>query len=242
MEQQSPQIKICPYCHKEIDVLATKCPYCQSKLKISPGGILIKLIPNLFPVLLVGSILFFSTFAFGGNSNNTNSQKYSSQPSTAPAPTTSTQQKTSSKTVSTRDTTPATSEQTTLTYAPVSISTLIENADNPTFAHNNGGGESAPLASFVEVKGKVSKIFPDNWFLLQDPSGNIVVITAGGGPDTSTKVKQIILGNSLVIDGAFVGSIKTLLNKDSLPPSISFMSSLPTSTPWLMWSNLASSP
>ncbi len=219
MEQQSPQIKICPHCRKEIDVLATKCPYCQSKLRIPSKGILMKPIPDGFS-FVVGLFAFcVLVFLLFGNSNTSNqkqnnpaSQNASSQPSTV-----------------------ATSEQTTLTYAPVPISTLIENADNPTFAHNNGGGESAPLASFVEVKGKVSKIFPGNWFLLQDPSGNMVVITVGGEPDASTKVKLIILGNSIVVDGIFIGSIKTFLNEGSLPPSISFMSSLPTSTPWLTW-------
>lgn len=38
MEQSKPIIKICPHCRKEVDALAKKCPYCQSKLKVPITG------------------------------------------------------------------------------------------------------------------------------------------------------------------------------------------------------------
>lgn len=32
--EQANKTKICPQCRKDVDVLAKKCPYCQSKLKV----------------------------------------------------------------------------------------------------------------------------------------------------------------------------------------------------------------
>jgi hypothetical protein len=121
-------------------------------------------------------------------------------------------------------------------YTPVSIAALIKNVGNPSF-ENNGGGA---LVSFVEIQGKITKTLPgshDNEFLLQDTSGNVALIGLGEEPDRNTKTSQIFVGNTLTVDGIFLGDVSTLTNDagQNLPQDYSFLLTLSPTMPYVSW-------
>ncbi len=123
-------------------------------------------------------------------------------------------------------------------FAPATIAQLKENVDNAGFEQNGGAPGSG--ASLVEIRGKVTKTFPgshDDDFLLEDSSGNIALIGLGEEQDRTTKASQIIVGNTLTIDGIFIGDVGSLISDagNNLPSDYSFLFTLPPTMPNVSW-------
>ena len=74
-------------------------------------------------------------------------------------------------------------------------------------------------------------------FSLEDASGNVALVGLGEEQNRTTKASQIIVGNTLMVDGIFIGDVGNLISSSggNLPPDYSFLSTLPPTMPNVSW-------